>query len=85
MNGKLANDLRRAILNKIMIKSGILEQGEGSGELLRNTPMFSKALTEIEGGVGDFAQFRSLFPKKYVFLVPKIQKFKVLKKIMLSE
>ena len=66
MNGKLANDLRRAILNKIMTKSGILEQGEGSGELLLNTPMFSKALTEIEGGVGDFAQFRSLFPKKYV-------------------
>jgi len=66
MNGKLANDLRRAILNKIMKKSGILEQGEGSGELLLNTPMFSKALSEIEGGVGEFAQFRSLFPKKYV-------------------
>jgi len=64
-NGKFANDLRRAILNKIMTKSNIVEQAEGSGKFVLNSPMFSKELTDLNSGVGEFSQFKSLFPKQY--------------------
>jgi hypothetical protein len=65
-NGKFANDLRRAILNKIMTSSNIIEQAEGSGRIVLNSPMFSAELSRLNSGVGDFAQFKSLFPKQYI-------------------
>jgi hypothetical protein len=65
VNGKFASDLRRSILNKIMTKSNIVEQAEGSGKFVLNTPMFSKELTDVNNGLGEYANFKSLFPQKY--------------------
>ena len=64
-NGKFASDIRRAILNKIMVKNNIVEQAEGSGRIVLNSPMFAKELSNLNSGVGEFAQFKSLFPKQY--------------------
>ena len=66
VNGAFANDLRRAIIKKVMTKSGIAEQAEGTGELVLNTPMFSKNMTDLTKGLGEFQNFKSLFPPKYV-------------------
>ena len=66
INSPFANDLRRAIINKVMTKSGIAEQAEGSGTIVINSAMFSKNMTDLTEGLGEFQSFKSLFPPKYV-------------------
>ena len=65
INSPFANDLRRAVIKKIMTKSGIAQQAEGSGTIVLNSQQFAQNIADVTEGVGEFQNFKSLFPPKY--------------------
>ena len=66
MNGKLANQLRRSILLKIMRKANVIKTEEGTGRLVLNPTVFADELAKVKTGVGEFAIYRNIFPPKYM-------------------
>ena len=69
INSLYANRLRRGVLLDILQKSNAQETIEGTGELVLNTAVFKEELKQLNQGLGKYAKFKDLFPKKYTSLL----------------